>query len=221
MMKREPVDQGLTAEAAQAPQLANALAIDDVEGEAELALQLVLPLVRHGGRRRDDDQVDAASQQQLARDQARLDRLAEADVVGDQQVDARQPQRLAQRQQLVGVEPDAGTERGLQKIAVGSRGGAPTNCAQVRRKNLRTVRAATPDVGPSILWQDGGANLRVPQDLDLLALGIIGDAGEPGGDERRLGVVHGLDEPRPASHFDKNPLLNWLAQDAPDLRLVR
>ena len=128
-------------EAAPAAQLADALAIDDVEGEAELALELVLPLHEHGGRRGDHDQVDAPPQQQLADDEPGLDGLAETDVVGDQQIDARQPQRLAQRQELVGVEPDAGPERRLQQIAVGGGGGAPADRAQIARPEPRGCRA--------------------------------------------------------------------------------
>jgi hypothetical protein len=41
---------GIDREAALAPQLADALAIDDVEGQAEFAFELVLPLHDHGGR---------------------------------------------------------------------------------------------------------------------------------------------------------------------------
>ncbi len=77
--------------AAGPPQLGNPLPIDDLEGEAELGLELVLPLHRHGRRRRDDDEFDASPQQHLAHDKAGLDGLPEADVIGDQQVDARQP----------------------------------------------------------------------------------------------------------------------------------
>ena len=46
MMKREPVRPRIDGEAAQAPQLADALAIDDLKRETELAFELVLPLRR-------------------------------------------------------------------------------------------------------------------------------------------------------------------------------
>ena len=59
-------------------------------------LELVLPLHRHGRRRRHHDEVDAPSQQHLAHDEAGLNRFPETDVVGDQQVDAGQPKRLAE-----------------------------------------------------------------------------------------------------------------------------
>jgi hypothetical protein len=70
-------------EAAQPTQLAQALAVDDVKRQAELALKFVLPLHRHRGRRADNDEIDPAPQQQLARDEPGLDGLAEADIVGD------------------------------------------------------------------------------------------------------------------------------------------
>ena len=85
----------------------------NTEGKTELALQLVLPLHRHGSRSGNDDVVNAPAQQKLARDEPGFDRLAETDVVSDQEVDPRQPQGLAQRQQLVGIEPDTGAERRL------------------------------------------------------------------------------------------------------------
>jgi hypothetical protein len=53
-------------------------------------------------------------QQKLAKDEPGLHGLAEADVVRDQQIDARKPQGLTQREELVRVEPDAGAKRRLQ-----------------------------------------------------------------------------------------------------------
>jgi hypothetical protein len=58
MRKREPGGPRVYGEAAPAAQLADPLAVDDVEGQAELAFELVLPLHEHGGRRGDHDQVD-------------------------------------------------------------------------------------------------------------------------------------------------------------------
>ena len=52
-------------------------------------------------------------QQQLLDDQAGLDRLAQADVVGEQQVGPRGLQRAAQRLELVGLDVRAAAERRL------------------------------------------------------------------------------------------------------------
>jgi hypothetical protein len=76
-------------EPARAACLQEVLAVDDGEVEAELLGQLVLPLQQHRGGRRNDDYLDAAPEQHLPHDEAGLDRLAKANVVGDQQVDAR------------------------------------------------------------------------------------------------------------------------------------
>jgi len=94
---------GVRAIPAPPPQFLQMAGIDDLEGEAELALQLVAPLAGHRGRSDDHGIVDPAAQQQLAQDQPGLDRLAQPHIVGDQQVDARQPQRLAQGEQLIGI----------------------------------------------------------------------------------------------------------------------
>ena len=110
---------------ARAAHRGQGLAIDDCEGQAEFGFQLVLPLERHRRRGRDHDAVDPPPQQQLSDDQPRLDRLAETDVVGDQQIDPRQPQSLSQWRQLIGVEPDAGAERRLKEVAIGGSGRAP------------------------------------------------------------------------------------------------
>ena len=70
------------------------------KGRRELLPHLVAPLKAQRGRRQDQHALDAPPQQEFAQDQAGLDRLAEADVVGDQQVDARHAQCLEQRHEL-------------------------------------------------------------------------------------------------------------------------
>ena len=176
----------IDGKAAKAPQLADALAIDDVERQTELAFELVLPLHRHCRRRCDDDEVDAAPQQQLAGDEPGLDRLAEADVVGNQEIDAGQSQRLAKRQQLIGIKPmpaRKGAWSRSRSAAVAERQRIARKCAA--RTSGLSGRAA-PDTRPSVLSEDGGADFGIPQDFDLLALRVVGNAGEPDGGEARL-----------------------------------
>jgi hypothetical protein len=67
----------------------------DCETQPETGLQPIGPLPQHRGWRCYDDEIDSSAQKQLAQDQAGLDRLPEADVIGDQQVDPRQQKRLA------------------------------------------------------------------------------------------------------------------------------
>jgi len=60
------------------------------------------------------DKVDATPQQQFAQDEAGFDCFAEADIIGDQQIDPRKYERFAQRFELIRVEADARPERCLK-----------------------------------------------------------------------------------------------------------
>ena len=77
------------------------VAVQDHELEREFLAHLLLPL--HLERRRADDQdpSDAALPDQFLDDQARLDRLAESDVVGEEEVDPRHGERLEHGKELV------------------------------------------------------------------------------------------------------------------------
>jgi hypothetical protein len=83
---REPRVYG---EAAFTPNGRKIFAIDDRECEPELGLKFILPLARHRWRRAHNDEIDAASEDELAQDQTGFDGLASADIVRDQQIDAR------------------------------------------------------------------------------------------------------------------------------------
>ncbi len=128
-------------EAALAPERGEIFAIDERERQAELGLKLVLPLADHSGRRGHENEIDAPPQKHFAEDQARLDGLAGADVVGDQQVDPRQPQRLSQRKKLIGIEVDAGAERRLEQVPVGGGRRVPAERAQIGGEDRRIVGA--------------------------------------------------------------------------------
>ena len=75
-------------------------AVDQIEVQRELGPHLLLPLRPERGRRQNQHALDAPAQQQLGENQAGFHRLAEADIVGDQQIDARHAQRLQQRDEL-------------------------------------------------------------------------------------------------------------------------
>ena len=124
-------------------------------------------------------------QQHLLHDQAGLDRLAQAHVVGDEQIDPRHGQRAGDRFELVLLDRDAGPERGLKRPGVGAGHGAPAHGVEEGAQLLRVV--------PSVCchrWQLGGgddlaAGLDLPGDGQLLAEVVVADAGE--GDERAAG----------------------------------
>lgn len=67
------------------------------------------------------------AQQEFLRDEAGLDGLAEADVVGDEQVDPKHGQRTRHRGELMGFDGDPGAERRLERPLVGPGDGAPAD----------------------------------------------------------------------------------------------
>ena len=153
---------GVHGEAPLAPHARHVGAVEDGEREAEARFHLVAPLLQHRRRTRHHDPVHPSAQQQLARDQPRLDRLAEADVVGDEQVDARQAQRLPQRFELVGVDADPGAERRLEEVRIGGRDAVPRQRAQVGGEQGRLVEALSGDGPPAVVLQDPGVQLVRP-----------------------------------------------------------
>ncbi|WP_316225049.1 MULTISPECIES: hypothetical protein [unclassified Bradyrhizobium] len=183
------------------------LAVDDREIEAEFLRQFVLPLQQHRCRCGDHDGVDPAAQQELAHNQAGLDRLAEADIVADQEIHTRQLQSLGERQQLIGFEPDAGAERRLEQLAVGGGRGAPFGRAQIGAQALRALEGAREQRRPVVGIEDLRLQLGEIGQLDRLALRIV-----LARDER-----DDIDQPPPLGAFD-NPALAANFEETADLR---
>ena len=63
---------------------------------------------------------DLAAVEQLADDQAGLDGLADADVVGDEQADRFLPERHQQRNQLVGARLEGEIAEGAERSGTGA-----------------------------------------------------------------------------------------------------
>ena len=190
---------GIRREAALPPQSREVLPVEDHERQPELRLQLVLPLPDHPGRRRDESEVHPPAQQQLAEDQPGLDGLARADVVRDEQVDARQAQGLAKRLELVGVEADARAERRLKEVPIGSGCRTPTERPQVGSEHGGIVGAGARDSIPAFVAENFGIELGSQDDIRCLALGVVVDTGHAkrGQSSPELELV--LDEPSPTA----------------------
>jgi hypothetical protein len=139
---------GVDAVAALAAAGGHVVAVEDDEGEAEALLHLLLPLAHDRGRAGDDDPAHALAQEHLAEDEAGLDGLAEADVVGDEEAHARHGQGLAQRLELVVLDLDAGAVRGLEEFGRGRGDAAPAQGVQVGGEQLGAVEAAAGDALP-------------------------------------------------------------------------
>lgn len=168
----------IDAEPPHPTQVRQPLPVDDLEGQAELCLDLVLPLQGHRRRGGDEDEVDPPAEKKLPQYQPGLDGLAQADVVGDEQVYTRQPQGLVERGELVSVEADAGAERRLVQGAVGGGGRAPLQRAEKGGEDLGVVRPVSGNLRPGIIVNRARPDLRVPDDAELLALRVVVDAGE-------------------------------------------
>jgi hypothetical protein len=87
--------------------------------EGELVGQLPLPLRRQRRAAHDGEPVRAALREQFGHHEACLDRLADADRVGDQQPDGRHPQREQQRHELVGARGDGELGQAAERAAAG------------------------------------------------------------------------------------------------------
>ena len=179
-------------------------AVENHEEETEALLHLRLPLLQDGRGGGDHHRPGLLAKQQLAGDEAGLDGLAEAGVVGDEEVDARHAKRLAQRLHLVGVDLDAGAKRRLEEVGIRGRDAVPAQGVQKGAEVAGRVEAPRPDGAPRFLLQDAAVDLEVPVDLQGLSLGIVVGAGEPDARIRRWGdVLDRLHQPAPRSHLDE------------------
>ena len=112
-------------------------------------------------------------------------------------------ERLAQRQQLIGVEPDAGAKRRLQQVAIRRGRGVPFEGAEIGRKGCRVVGAVAPQPRPEIILETPGADLGVPCDFERFPLRVVRDARELERGKTFALVVDSFDEPEAPAHLDE------------------
>ncbi len=170
---------GVDAVASFPPDIGDVILVEDLEDHAEAGFELILPLQEHRRRAGDDDVLDLLAQEQFAGDEAGLDRLAEADVIGDEEIDPGQTQGLLQRLQLVGVDPDAGPEGGLEEVRIGRGDAVPLQRVQVGGEELGRVEAPAGDLLPGFGVDRLGIDFLLPEHLQRLALGVVVEAGHP------------------------------------------
>lgn len=153
----------IDAEAALPALPHHVVAIQHLERQSEARVHFVAPLQHHGWRRGDDDASNLLPNQQLANDQAGFNRLAETHVVGDEQVDAGEQQRLSQRLELVRVDLDSRSVGRLEQLRVGGGNGVPAQRVQVGRKCSRIVEPSISDTRPRIGGRGPRVDLGLPQ----------------------------------------------------------
>ena len=112
-------------------------------------------------------------QQQLLGDQAGLDGLAEADVVGEQQVDPGRVHRPGDRLELVVLDRDAGAERRLQRLDVGRGHRRPADRVEERGQPLRRVEPVLGHLGQRAAGQHLPAGLDLPDDVEGVAVAAV------------------------------------------------
>ena len=104
------------AGAVVARHVGEALVVEQHEDLVVLAPQLAEPLDRQGLGRDDEAALGAAGAQQAVQDEARLDRLAEADLVGEEPAHRVGRAGARGRVELVGEEPDAPAEERAEAL---------------------------------------------------------------------------------------------------------
>ena len=174
-IRRGKCENGFAPTPRAAPQRAEQLAVDDPELEPELLAHLVAPLQLQAGRADDERGPRAVAQDQLLDDEAGLDRLAEADVVGDQQRGARHPQRAHEGFELVVLDRDAAAKRGLQRLLVGAGDRAPAHGIEERVERRGVVDVLGADRRQLGALDDLRPGLDLPDDLELLARRVVLD----------------------------------------------
>ena len=195
------------------------LAVDDLEFQAELLPHLVLPLQRQARRADDDHRPGAVPQQQFLEDQARLDGLAEAHVVSEQQVRPRGLQRAPQRLELVGLDVRPAAERRLEGVAVRRGDRAPADGVHEGGERVRVVEAVRADrLRQALVGGYGVPDLELPHHREFLAQPVLferlqlhhmGEAGLAfvGGAARQALGAHVGDGPGGAADVDDLALL--------------
>jgi len=114
------------------------------------------------------------AEEHLLEDEASLDGLAEPDVVGDEQVDPRHPERPHDGVELVVLDRDAALEGGVEVLGVGGGDGAPPDCVQECVKAGRVVEARA-RIRESGFVVDERPGLDLPDDGELFAEPVVLD----------------------------------------------
>ena len=146
--------------------------------ENQRNLTLLLPLTYHGGRTGDDDLAHTTAQEEFRGDEARLDGLAETDVIRDEEVHTRQLEGFAERLQLIGFDLDACTEGSLEELGIGGSDAVPAEGMEVGAEPALGVESPVTDGAPDILIHDPGIGFKFPDDIEQLSLCIIIQAGD-------------------------------------------
>ena len=148
-------------------------AVENLEDESKALFQLSLPLFENRRRRGHHNGLGLLAQEQLARDESGLDRLAQPCIISDKKIDARQPESLAEGLHLVGVDLDPGPERRLKKIRIGCRHTVPAQRVQEGSKLPRRIKPLGGKIPPALFLENPPIELIIPEHIQGLALRVV------------------------------------------------
>jgi len=89
-----------------------------------------------------------------------------------------EPQRLAQRLQLVGLHINPRPQRRLEQPRVGGRHAVPLQGVQVAGEHLRVIEAPLADRLPGALAKDPSIHITLPEHLCDLTVGVVIQTGQ-------------------------------------------
>ena len=122
------------------------------------------------------DGANTVAQDHFLHTNARLDGLAQTNVVGDQQIDPRHGERPDHRIELVFIHLDAAAEWRLQCSVVGLGDSAPAHGIEEGLQALGMVESV--GIGQRGFLMHRSAWFHLPDDLKFLAETVVFDGGE-------------------------------------------
>ena len=181
--------------------------VHDLELEPELLEHLHPPLLLEGGRTDDEHGTRAMTQQQFLDHQPGFDGLAQADVVGDEEIGTCHVDGADQGVQLEFLDTDTTTKRRLQKPSIRIGGRPPPDSVQERlQRQGIVVPRRTWHARP---FDDPRAGFDLPDDFERLTEAIFVDGREGDvvlgrraeiGQGSRVDVDH---DPLPSAYLDE------------------
>ena len=114
--------------------------------------------------------------------------------------------------ELVRIDLDARSEWGLEQGGIGCGDSSPAEGVQVGGERAWVVEGVATNPGPKVFRDDRRVQLRIPQKVETLALGVVLDTGEAhqGRVSRTDRAGHVFDQPMPVSGTDEHARRrNW------------
>lgn len=181
-------------------QVTQHLGVDDAEVEAELLGHFGLPFQAQRCGAGNEHGAGTVTEQEFLDHQSCLDRLPQADVIGDEQIDPRHPQCPHHRVELVVLNLDAGPEGRLKRTGIDRGHGPPPDCVEERCQAVGVVEPAFFGLWQGRGLENLGARLDLPDDLEVIGVSVVFDGNQrhemlhPGVGSRHLICWYGASE---------------------------